>query len=186
MRKTLAAILLIFLHIFAGTASGVFLEEDNNLITLRSDNESISNILETLSRRYSIEIDYGDNIFSKSISTTIQKQPLDRIISRLLQMTDNRNFIIYYDSNGNIKKIRFFKQEIAETEKVHTEINQRTYRRIRPKKLPPVTTPNLPEPPEEIEEDSNQSSNIPDELETGGTPPVNRPLFVPSKRTLRE
>lgn len=182
MKKTLPAILLILLSFFAGTASGVFLEERDNLITLKSENEPVSMILETLSRRYSIEIDYGNAHFNKSISIKIQKQPLERIISRLLQMTDVRNFVIYYDPSGNISKISFFKPDTARTEKSHSKINRRIYRKNRHERLPPVTPPDLPEPPDEIVEDNTQSSNAPYDFKAHEIPTTKSPPFVPQRR----
>ena len=186
MKKTLPAILLILLSFFAGTASGVFLEDRNNLITLRSENEPVSKILETLSRRYSIEIDYGNTLLNKFVSITIQKQPLERIISRLLQMTDVRNFVIYYNHRGIISKISFLESDIAKTEKRHRMINRRTYRKNRLERLPPLTPPNLPEPPDEIEDDITQSSKAPYDFKTEKIPTTKSPPFVPPRRTTRE
>ena len=186
MKKALPAILLILLSFFVGTASGVFLEDHDSLITLRSENEPVSKILETLSKRYSIEIDYGDDHFNRSISIEIQKQPIEHIISRLLQMTGIRNFVIYYDHSGNISKISFLNPDVAKTEKRHGKIHRRTFKRKGAEKLPPLTPPDLPEPHGEIEEDNFQSSNAPHDFKAQEKSTTRKPLFVPPRRTMRE
>ncbi|GEM_PF-7040288 len=179
MKKTLSVLLIMLLA--ATTASGVVLREEGSLLILEAEDEPLSAILVELSRRYSFEIDFGGRLLQQRVTTRIRRQPLEQVIARLLQNMESRNYIIYYDAEGQIRKIKFLKVQARESPKKAPPQRGHGFRRV-PEGMPPLLPADLP-PTEEMD----QTTKGPSEGKTyRAEKDLKRPYFLPPRRPAGE
>ncbi len=148
----------LFLLITVIDASAtVDIEKDNSLVVVRIKDEELSEVLNHLAERFGFTLDIGYPL-TERISTAIKASSLEEVIIKLLSLYYIKNYSIHFDSQGNIKGVKFYKPGSSTKPFEKTSMPER------------ISKP--PEVPEEEAPEKEPLYEVP-----------SRPLYLPPKST---
>jgi len=86
----------------------VDIEKNNSLVVVRIKDEKLSEVLNYLAERFGFALDIRYPL-TERISTAIKASSLEEVIIKLLSLYYIKNYSIHFDSQGNIKGVKFYK-----------------------------------------------------------------------------
>jgi len=79
---------------------------ENNSVYLKASNVSLKEILKALAEKTNFELILNSS--TTILSTSIEGLPVDETIQRLMNIVQEKNYNIYYDEKGMIKRLEVF------------------------------------------------------------------------------
>jgi|Deesub1362A_J573_1020465.scaffolds.fasta_scaffold00013_134 hypothetical protein len=186
MRYLRTAVLFIFIGLgllaslsYGQTNGTLHININNDRLSVELENVAFGRVLTEIAMKAGFQVDISSDVYEKKLSTRFKDMDIQRGIRRLLSLINEKNYFIYYDSEGSIRKLEVYS----------TASSKPAAGRPAPRWMPP-TGPTLPsqppmtetpQPPVEQPMSIEELEDIMDEpvTEAPYIPPKQEPAYIP-------
>lgn len=157
-------------------------EVEGGLLTVGIKDAEFGKVLEEIAGKAGFEAEIDRSSYTKRLNTSFERVGIERGVLRLLTLANEKNYFIYYDSEGMISKIEVYGQTVPPPPKKVAPEKRQKQRPSRPSVVAP------PPPPLQIQpypEDFGEGEAPLYEEAPYGTPevpyipPSQEPVYIP-------